>query len=219
MKVMGKLSGYRSPRIHPVMRDQFRSLAEASSGGREKAFRTLAGSGGPLVARALAKQLRAAGTIGALLADTVTPTQVSAGYKHNVVPGDAQGALDCRLLPDTDPAQFVATAAKTAAKYGVTVDTIGLNGSPVSERGRFYEIAQEVSRTLASNMVVVPSLTPGTTDVRAFRKRGPPATAGCLWCLLPSCSRRSTVTTSAPEVKGFERAVELMTEAVLRACS
>ncbi len=219
MKVMGKLSGYRSPRIHPVMRDQFRSLAEASSGGREKAFRTLAGSGGPLVARALAKQLRAAGTIGALLADTVTPTQVSAGYKHNVVPGDAQGALDCRLLPDTDPAQFVATAAKTAAKYGVTVDTIGLNGSPVSERGRFYEIAQEVSRTLASNMVVVPSLTPGTTDVRAFRKRGATGYGWVPLVLTPELLATIHGHDERVEVKGFERAVELMTEAVLRACS
>jgi acetylornithine deacetylase/succinyl-diaminopimelate desuccinylase-like protein len=219
MRAMTKLSGYRTPRIHPVMRQQLDALARASGGNRRRVLAALASGAGPVVARVLARQLRSAGMVGALLADTVTPTLVNAGYTHNVVPGSASGALDCRLLPDTNPQEFVTSTKRTAGKYGVTVETIGLNRSPVSDRGAFFALARELSERVAPDAVVVPSLTTGTTDVRAFRKRGATGYGWVPLVLTPELLATIHGHDERVEVKGFERAVELMTEAVRRSCS
>lgn len=219
IKVMGKLSGYRGPRIHPVMREQLGALSHASSGGRAKALRALASSGGPVLARALSKKLSGAGMIGALLADTVTPTQVSAGYKHNVVPGSAVGALDCRLLPNTDADKFVRDARKLSDRYNVRVEIIGLHGSPVSDKGPFYAIARDVSGSLAPDLVAVPSLTTGTTDVRAFRARGATGYGWVPLVLTPELVATIHGHDERVEVETFESAVELTTEAVRRSCT
>lgn len=219
VKVMGKLSGYRAPRIHPVMREQLAALGDASAGGRARALRALASAGGPLLARALSKQLKGAGMIGALLADTVTATEMNAGYKHNVVPATAMAALDCRLLPDTDVEAFMTDAGKLAGKHGVRIETIGLHRSPVSDRGALYEVLEGISQTVAEDVVVVPSITTGTTDVRAFRARG---AAGYGWVPLvlePELLATIHGHNERVEVKAFERAVDLMTEAVRRCCT
>ncbi len=50
----------------------------------------------------------AARVIGATLRNTLNPTQLSAGYKANVVPGEAVGTMDGRFLPGQQE-QFFAT--------------------------------------------------------------------------------------------------------------
>ncbi len=44
----------------------------------------------------------AAKFVGATLQNTSNPTQLEAGYKHNVVPGEASALVDARTLPDQD---------------------------------------------------------------------------------------------------------------------
>jgi len=50
----------------------------------------------------------AARVIGATLRNTLNPTQLDAGYKVNVVPGQATGAMDGRFLPGQEE-EFLAT--------------------------------------------------------------------------------------------------------------
>ena len=50
----------------------------------------------------------AARVIGATLRNTLNPTQLDAGYKVNVVPGQATGAMDGRFLPEQEE-EFLAT--------------------------------------------------------------------------------------------------------------
>ena len=44
----------------------------------------------------------AAGFVRGTLRDTANFTMLDAGYKHNVIPGDAHASLDCRFLPGHD---------------------------------------------------------------------------------------------------------------------
>src|SRR5258708_12867058 len=44
----------------------------------------------------------------AMLANTVSPTILRAGYKDNVIPGEATIVLDVRTLPGQDPQNFMA---------------------------------------------------------------------------------------------------------------
>jgi acetylornithine deacetylase/succinyl-diaminopimelate desuccinylase-like protein len=60
----------------------------------------------PLVLRLLAGRLQADPALNAMLRDTVSLTVLRAGYKVNVIPERAEAEIDCRLLPDTDAAEF-----------------------------------------------------------------------------------------------------------------
>lgn len=70
-----------------------RGLASDAPGHAEAA---LAASCDPMYARALQ----------ALVRDTISPDVVHAGIKYNVIPGDAEVQIDCRLLPGTTEADL-----------------------------------------------------------------------------------------------------------------
>lgn len=216
-RAVTKISGHRGTRVHPVMREQFRILSERANGPRAAAFRALSSAAGTQVARTLKRQLRSAGTIAALLSDTLTLTRIDAGYKHNVVPGEARASLDCRLLPDTDVDALVRRLNKACSRYGVTVTEKARHGGPVSPRTDLFGIIASVSETMHERPIVVPSLTSGMTDLRYLRSRGAVAygwvplvlDAGLLGTIHGHDERI--------EVAALERAVDAMTEVVRRA--
>ena len=219
IKVVSKIAGHRRPRVHPVMRAQFGILAEHARGPRKAVFKALASAAGPQLAAALKKPLRSKGTIATLLSDTLTPTRIDAGYKHNVVPAEATASLDCRLLPDTDIPGLLRSLSKTAAKHGVTVEEVSRHASPVSKAGPLYEILTRVSQGLPERPVPIPSLTPGMTDLRFLRQRGAAAYG---WVpLVLSNELLATIHghDERIEVAAFERAVEVMTDVVRTAAS
>jgi acetylornithine deacetylase/succinyl-diaminopimelate desuccinylase-like protein len=215
-----KVAGYRNVRIHPVLRRQFAELARATSGGRAGLFKLLSSPAGKTVLNPLRSRLGSLGAIGAALADTVTPTQLEAGYKHNVVPATAIGALDCRLLPDTDPKRFVADLEGQLKKRRVEIEMPKTYTSgPVSEPGPLFEVLAEATRAMTPDAVVVPSLTPAITDIRFFRARG---ATGYGW--VPLILDRDLLATihghdERIPIAGFEKAVETMTEVVRLAAS
>jgi acetylornithine deacetylase/succinyl-diaminopimelate desuccinylase-like protein len=201
------------------MREQFATLASATSGIQGAAFRALASRAGGTLVRAIAPQLRRRGPIGALLSDTVSLTILDAGYKHNVIPGEATAALDCRLLPDTDPDDFLARLRRKAVRYGVELSPRPSMRSPVSDRGPLWSRLVEASRALDRDCVVVPTISPAMTDERFFRQRG---ATGYGW--VPLIASLDLLTTihghdERVPVEAFERAVELTAEVVRNASS
>ena len=48
----------------------------------------------------------ASGFVRATLQDTVNPTMLDSGYKHNVIPQEATAAIDCRFLPGHEDELF-----------------------------------------------------------------------------------------------------------------
>lgn len=174
------VSGPLPPRLYPVMREQFQALAAAADGRQAALLRLLGGPAGPAAIRALAPLVRArAGAIGHVISDTITPTQMQAGYKFNVVPGEAEATFDGRLLPDTDPDELLAWLRTVGARHGLEIDEVHRWRSPDSPRTPLFNLLADVSAQLPSTPVPVPSLTPATTDLRFFRARGASPTAGC----------------------------------------
>ncbi|MDQ3954705.1 MAG: M20/M25/M40 family metallo-hydrolase [Actinomycetota bacterium] len=170
-RVLAKISGHGTPRVHPIMREQFRLMADVASGPRKAVFSALASGAGPVVARALKKPLRSSGAIASLLSDTIATTTISGGYKNNVVPAEASASLDCRLLPDSDEDDFLARLRKSAGD-SIEIERLESQAGPVSDRSDLYPTLVRASEALPSNPVVVPSLSPGFTDLRYFRKMG-----------------------------------------------
>jgi acetylornithine deacetylase/succinyl-diaminopimelate desuccinylase-like protein len=216
--IVKEIAGFGTPRVHPVMREQFSTLTRAASGTTATVFRALASPASGAVARAIAPRLRKAGALGLLLSDSATPTVMAAGYKSNVVPAEARASFDCRLLPDTDTEGFVSSVDKKARRRGGFVANVEQKGhGPVSSKGPLFEILERVSGDLVRDAVAAVSLSPAITDVRFFRARG---ATGYGWCpLVLSPELLATIHGHDERVglEEFERAVSVMSDVVLRA--
>jgi len=216
VKAVDKVAGYRPPRVHPIMSEQFRILAENAPSPTAQLFKVLASGAGRAVVLALSKPLRRRGVIAALLSDTVTATEISAGYKHNVVPGEAVASLDVRLLPDTDVDDFLSTLRKRVDHLGVTVEVKARHGGPVSDQGRLYDLLMDASSPLG---LPVPSLTAGITDVRYFRAKGATGYGWVPLVLSPELLATIHGDDERVAIEDFNRAVEITTSVVMRHCS
>ena len=216
-RFLSNTAGFGTPRLHPVMREQFAALGRATSGTLAALFRALASPAGGGFVRVVAPQLRRRGAIGALLSDTISLTMFNAGYKHNVVPGEATAALDCRLLPDTEPNDFLEHLRRKAGPFGVDISARPPMRSPVSERGLLWDALVHASQALDAACVVVPTISPAMTDVRFFRKRGATGYGWVPMVLSPELLTTIHGHDERVPVDEFERAVGAMTAVVERA--
>lgn len=219
-RFVASVSGPGRARLHPVMRAQFAVLAEAAEGVQAQLFRLLAGPTGNLAVHAVAPQLRArAGVIGHLLSDTVTPTEVHAGYKNNVVPGLAEASFDARLLPDSDADGMLAFVRRIGRRHGIEVEETARAGGPTSGRGALFGLLEEVSGELPGAPLPTASLTPGVTDLRFFRAGGAMAYGWAPLVLDPELLATFHGTDERIPVEGFSAACSAMEQVVVRAAS
>ncbi|HZA40449.1 MAG TPA: M20/M25/M40 family metallo-hydrolase [Actinomycetota bacterium] len=215
-----QIAGFATPRVHPVLREQFSTLSGAASGATAAIFRALASPMGGTVARALAPRLRKAGALGLLLADSTTPTRLSAGYKSNVVPAEARASFDSRLLPDTDVDEYISSVDTKARRHGGRVTNIDNKGfGPVSSKGPLFEILKQASEELAPGAVTTDSLSPGITDLRFFRARGANGYGWIPLVLTPELLATIHGHDERVGIDDFEQAITVMSEVVHRAAT
>jgi acetylornithine deacetylase/succinyl-diaminopimelate desuccinylase-like protein len=152
-------------RLTPAVEAMFRSLAQHGLVPAEIDLRDQA-------------TLEAVGSIdahlGALTHDTVCLTTLRAGSKHNVIPGTAEATLDCRILPDTDPAEFMAHLAAVVDDPSIEIVPVLSHDSRVSSMDTpvTSAIAAAVRDRYGDAGMLVPMLSPGFTDSHAFRESG-----------------------------------------------
>jgi carboxypeptidase PM20D1 len=142
---------------------------------------------------------------------------MAAGYKTNVVPAEARASFDCRLLPDTDPDEFVSSVDKKARRRGGRVSNIEYKGhGPVSGKSALFEVLQRASVDLVPGAVPTVSLTPVISDTRFFRARGATGYGWCPLVLTPELLATIHGHDERVGVEDFERAVTVMTDVVVR---
>ena len=169
---IGKIkSRNRRFRVIDEIRDLYAALSEQARGPQRAVLKAIANPGGsailPLVSHRLSRPQKA------LLKDLVSVTILQAGYKPNVVPGTAKATLDCRLLPDINPRDFVEDVRRIAERYGVSVRVI-FESTPhgSSPRGELFDALEESSRIAAPDSMFAASIATGFTDSRFWRKKG-----------------------------------------------
>lgn len=113
----------------------------------------------------------AAKFIAATLQNTSNPTTLSAGYKHNVVPGSAEALVDARTLPEQD--EKVAAILRELAGEKIEFDL--LNEGPALEvpfSGALVEQMIESLRAEDPEATVLPYMLGGGTDNKHLASLG-----------------------------------------------
>lgn len=160
-----------SPRLTSVTREMFHRLSAAAS--FPQSF-LLAHIDHPLIWPLARRILTRDPEIDAMVRNLVTPTQVRAGEKENVIPQRAVAGLDVRLLPDEDPDAFLAHLERlvTDDRVGIELDHPPVPSSISPVEGEFFSALEQVLGERVPGSLVVPMQTPGGTDSRFFRRRG-----------------------------------------------
>jgi acetylornithine deacetylase/succinyl-diaminopimelate desuccinylase-like protein len=109
--------------------------------------------------------------IAATLRNTSNPTLLEAGYKHNVVPGQAQALVDARTLPEQD--EKVASTLRELAGEKVVFEL--MNEGPALEvpfSGTLVEQMVQALKDEDPDAVVLPYMLGGGTDNKHLAKLG-----------------------------------------------
>ncbi len=110
----------------------------------------------------------------AYLRNTISLTGLSGSNKTNVIPPEATAELDIRLLPDTDPAQMLATLQKIVGDTAVHFRTILQPKAPLEspiDTDLFRAIERAAHERAPDAFVTTPMQT-GATDRPTYRKLG-----------------------------------------------
>jgi acetylornithine deacetylase/succinyl-diaminopimelate desuccinylase-like protein len=120
---------------------------------------------------AIAKLGPIANLVGATLRDTATPTGLTAGYKHNVIPSTASATVDCRTLPGRSEAFL----AELRDLVGPDIEMTYVQHHPAVETtfdGPLVDAMAAALRAEDSGARPVPYMLSGGTDAKAFMKLG-----------------------------------------------
>jgi acetylornithine deacetylase/succinyl-diaminopimelate desuccinylase-like protein len=162
----------RSSRLTPVVIKMLRTLAARQPFPQSSLFTR---PDHPLLWPFLRSQLAQNPFFSALIGDTINLTVLRGGQTNNAVPTRAEARLDVRLLPDTDPAVFLAALRSIISDPKVFVE---IGDSPPPQQlptpmdTLFYRALAETLQANDPTSWVTPYLTPGATDSRFFRATG-----------------------------------------------
>lgn len=109
----------------------------------------------------------------AVLRDTMIVTTLRAGTAVNVVPSNAYAEIDLRLLRSTDIAatiQHMRTIVGDRGSVDVLLQGEAAPSSPIEHP--LYQILERELPLAEAGSIVVPSVSPATTDARYFRRAG-----------------------------------------------
>lgn len=119
------------------------------------------------------EQALADANLAAMLRDTINLTGMNGGEKVNVVPGQIQLRLDCRLLPTTDPDQFLDHLLRKAAEPGIQVTILERTEATSSTiESPLIQQLQQVSARIFPGIPFTPRILAGATDSAVLRQAG-----------------------------------------------
>jgi acetylornithine deacetylase/succinyl-diaminopimelate desuccinylase-like protein len=113
----------------------------------------------------------AARWLEATVRNTANPTALTAGYKHNVIPGQASALVDCRYLPG----QKDELMAKLSELAGPDIEIEVLHGDVALEVPFDGDLVQAMTTALREEdpgAAVLPYCLSGGTDNKAFSRLG-----------------------------------------------
>jgi acetylornithine deacetylase/succinyl-diaminopimelate desuccinylase-like protein len=109
--------------------------------------------------------------LGATVSNTANPTMLKAGYKVNVIPGEAEAHVDGRYLPGLD-AEFFATIDELLGDRVTREMLVDDAGMAVDFSGDLVDAMKSALRAEDSQSRVAPMIWSGGTDAKAWNRLG-----------------------------------------------
>ena len=110
----------------------------------------------------------------AYLRNTISLTALSGSNKTNVIPAEATAEIDIRLLPDTDPAEMLATLKRIVGDTAVHFSTILEPKTPLESPidTELFRAIEKAAREREPAAFVTTPMQTGATDRPTYRKLG-----------------------------------------------
>jgi acetylornithine deacetylase/succinyl-diaminopimelate desuccinylase-like protein len=109
----------------------------------------------------------------AITRNTCSITRLEGSSKINVVPPSAAAELDCRLLPDQDPAAFIRTLTGMVNDPAVEIEQImGFSPAVSTTDTDLYRAMETVTKQHFPTAAFLPTIQSGFTDSHFFRDLG-----------------------------------------------
>jgi acetylornithine deacetylase/succinyl-diaminopimelate desuccinylase-like protein len=160
-----------APRIVPAVDTYFKGLARNGPPEWKDAYADIGRTAGDR--NALLRLQLDHPDLAALTRNTCSITVLKASDKINVIPPEADAQLDCRLLPDQDPAAFVRELESVINDPGIKVERIlGFTPAVSPTDNPLYQAIADVTRRHFPDANIVPAVSTGFTDSHFFRDRG-----------------------------------------------
>jgi acetylornithine deacetylase/succinyl-diaminopimelate desuccinylase-like protein len=171
---LNRLGAYRFPvRLSDVTRTYFERSAQFQTGQRAEDMRAIASG---TASEAAYDRLSTFPLYNALLRTTCVTTQVNAGHAENALPQSAKATVNCRILPNDDPAEVDATLRKLFASERIKM--VASNPplkSPASPlRPDIVGTIESLTAQMWPGVPVIPTMSTGATDSRFMRNAGIP---------------------------------------------
>ena len=108
-----------------------------------------------------------------LQTNSISLTTLDAGVKMNVIPAEAIATLDCRLVPNYDPEEFMRELREVIDDDGVKITREFESSTPRSRLDtELYDVMSTTVKAHVEDALIVPSVSTGFTDSRVFRRNG-----------------------------------------------
>ncbi len=171
---VGRLAGWQSPlRLNETTHAYFDRLADISAPQDAARYRGVADPGQqPRIERYFAENEP---QHYSLLRTSVVPTMMSAGFRRNVIPTEAEATLDIRGLPDEDPEAFYRDLAGVINNPNIEIIPEGVYrpaSPPSSLENEMFQALEDATGRLFPNAVTLPTMLTGATDMAQVRAQG-----------------------------------------------
>ncbi len=110
-----------------------------------------------------------------ILRTSISPTMLTAGFRENVIPSQAEAMLDIRALPDEDIAAFYAQLARVINDPAVKIvpAPAGRPSAPPSRLDtEMFRALEKTQRRMYPGAITIPGMVTGATDLAQLRARG-----------------------------------------------
>ena len=160
------------PHSTPAGRAFAAAALDAFGPGLRVAAPLLVGDAGARLLRRAARKSPIGRAVAAMLANTATPTCLHAGTSTNVIPAEASADVDGRTLPGQTAGDLV---REVRAVIGEGLDVVVTREAPPVSAPLDHPFVALTRKVLAEHDPegrLVPSLTPGFTDAKAWSRLG-----------------------------------------------
>ena len=173
-RAVGRLAAWQPPlRLNETTRAYFDRLGDISSPEQAARYKGVSDPAQqPEIERYFAENEP---KHNSLLRTSVVPTMMSAGFRRNVIPTEAEATIDIRGLPDEDPEEFYQTLARVIDDPNVEIIPEGVYrpaSPPSSLESEMFQALESVAARLFPSAVTLPTMLTGATDMAQVRAQG-----------------------------------------------